>query len=87
MPERSLNRIDLNLLTVFATLMQERSVTRAGRRLNLSQPATSGALTRLREVFREPLFIRTGRRSIRRPMRATSASAVPTTPRSRCCRR
>jgi LysR family transcriptional activator of mexEF-oprN operon len=61
MPELNLNRIDLNLLTVFATLMEERSVTRAGQRLNLSQPATSGALNRLREVFRDPLFIRTGR--------------------------
>jgi LysR family transcriptional activator of mexEF-oprN operon len=61
MPELHLNRIDLNLLTVFATLMEERGVTRAGQRLNLSQPATSGALNRLREVFRDPLFIRTGR--------------------------
>jgi LysR family transcriptional activator of mexEF-oprN operon len=61
MPELHLNRIDLNLLTVFATLMEERSVTRAGQRLNLSQPATSGALNRLRKVFRDPLFIRTGR--------------------------
>jgi LysR family transcriptional activator of mexEF-oprN operon len=61
MPERGLNRIDLNLLTVFATLMEERSVTRAGQRLGLSQPATSGALNRLREAFRDPLFIRTGR--------------------------
>lgn len=61
MPELNLNRIDLNLLTVFATLMEERSVTKAGQRLNLSQPATSGALNRLREVFRDPLFIRTGR--------------------------
>lgn len=61
MPDLSLHRIDLNLLIVFATLMEERSVTKAGERLNLSQPATSGALNRLRELFRDPLFIRTGR--------------------------
>lgn len=57
----TLRSLDLNLLTVFATLMAERSVTRAGERLGLSQPATSGALARLRETFRDPLFIRTGR--------------------------
>lgn len=61
MPDLSLHRIDLNLLIVFATLMEERSVTKAGERLNLSQPATSGALNRLRDLFRDPLFIRTGR--------------------------
>jgi LysR family transcriptional activator of mexEF-oprN operon len=57
----SLRNLDLNLLTVFATIMAERSVTRAGERLGLSQPATSGALARLRDAFRDPLFIRTGR--------------------------
>jgi LysR family transcriptional activator of mexEF-oprN operon len=57
----ALRRLDLNLLTVFATIMEERSVTRAGERLGLSQPATSGALARLRDTFRDPLFIRTGR--------------------------
>lgn len=57
----TLRRLDLNLLVVFAAIMEERSVTRAGDRLGLSQPATSGALARLREAFRDPLFIRTGR--------------------------
>jgi LysR family transcriptional activator of mexEF-oprN operon len=57
----TLRGLDLNLLIVFATIMEERSVTRAGDRLGLSQPATSGALARLRERFRDPLFIRTGR--------------------------
>lgn len=56
-----LRNLDLNLLTIFATIMEERSVTRAGERLGLSQPATSGALARLRDTFRDPLFIRTGR--------------------------
>lgn len=55
------NRFDLNLLAVFAVLMAERGVTRAARRLGLSQPAVSGALARLRAIVRDPLFIRTGR--------------------------
>lgn len=54
-------RADLNLLTVFATLMRERSVTRAGQKLFLSQSATSAALSRLRDLFRDELFVRVGR--------------------------
>jgi DNA-binding transcriptional LysR family regulator len=50
--------IDLNLLVVFDAVMQERSVTRAGRRLGLSQPAMSHALTRLRYALKDDLFIR-----------------------------
>ncbi|QXM24103.1 LysR family transcriptional regulator [Elioraea tepida] len=57
----TLRSLDLNLLTVFAAIMAERSVTRAGERLGLSQPATSGALARLRVALCDPLFIRTGR--------------------------
>jgi DNA-binding transcriptional LysR family regulator len=51
--------VDLNLLKAFDALMTERAVTRAGLRIGLSQPAMSGALLRLRELFRDPLFIRT----------------------------
>lgn len=54
-----LNAVDLNLLKAFDALMTERAVTRAGQRVGLSQPAMSGALVRLRELFRDPLFIRT----------------------------
>src|SRR6266404_2231957 len=53
-----LGAIDLNLLVVFDAIMMERSVTRAGRRLGLSQPAMSHALTRLRHVLRDELFVR-----------------------------
>jgi LysR family transcriptional regulator, mexEF-oprN operon transcriptional activator len=58
--ESGLRRLDLNLLPVFLALMRERSVTRAGQALFLSQPATSAALARLRAVFRDELFIRNG---------------------------
>jgi DNA-binding transcriptional LysR family regulator len=51
--------IDLNLLIVFDAVMQERNLTRAGRRLGLSQPATSHALSRLRHMLHDDLFIRT----------------------------
>ena len=51
---------DLNLLRVFAAIMQERSVTRAGERLGLSQPAVSAALNRLRHLLDDQLFVRRG---------------------------
>jgi DNA-binding transcriptional LysR family regulator len=50
---------DLNLMRVFLTVLQERSVTRAAQRLGLTQPAVSYALARLREQFDDPLFVRT----------------------------
>ncbi|HEY9695256.1 MAG TPA: LysR family transcriptional regulator [Oculatellaceae cyanobacterium] len=57
--EINLAGIDLNLLVVFNALMNERHVTRAGERLGLSQPATSNALARLRNLIKDDLFIRT----------------------------
>jgi len=53
-----LGAIDLNLLVVFDAIMRERSVTRAGQRLGLSQPAMSHALTRLRHMLKDELFVR-----------------------------
>src|SRR3981189_3502454 len=50
--------IDLNLLVVFDAIMVERSVTRAGQRLGLSQPAISHALTRLRHRVKDELIVR-----------------------------
>lgn len=51
---------DLNLLRVFHALLRERSVTRAGDRLALSQPAVSAALSRLRHALGDELFLRQG---------------------------
>lgn len=51
-------RYDLNLLPVFLALMEERSVTRAADRLGITQPALSNALTRLRTLLQDPLFVR-----------------------------
>jgi DNA-binding transcriptional LysR family regulator len=53
--------LDLNLLKALDALLDERSVTRAASRLGLTQPAVSGMLTRLRESFEDPLFVRTQR--------------------------
>jgi DNA-binding transcriptional LysR family regulator len=49
---------DLNLLRVFDALMRERSATRAGERVGLSQPAVSAALNRLRHALNDELFVR-----------------------------
>lgn len=51
-------RYDLNLLPIFLTLMEERSVTRAAERLGITQPALSNALARLRVTMQDQLFIR-----------------------------
>ena len=48
------NRIDLNLLVYLDALLRERNVTQAANQLNLSQPAMSNGLRRLRELFNDP---------------------------------
>lgn len=58
MHKMNIQEIDLNLLLAFDALMQERNVTRAGERIGLSQPAMSHALTRLRKLCGDPLFVR-----------------------------
>ncbi|WP_271407893.1 LysR substrate-binding domain-containing protein [Pseudomonas sp. Q1-7] len=60
MNRNDLRRADLNLLVVFETMMRERNVTRAGERLFLGQTTISSALGRLRSMFNDPLFVRTG---------------------------
>src|SRR3954471_2304781 len=50
--------IDLNLLAAFDALMSERNVTRAAARVRVSQPAMSAALSRLRKLLGDPLFLR-----------------------------
>jgi len=55
-----IRKVDLNLLVVFDTLIDQRSVTHAAEELAISQPATSAALARLRRLFDDPLFVKTG---------------------------
>jgi DNA-binding transcriptional LysR family regulator len=67
---------DLNLLRVFDALMRERSVTRAGEQIGLSQPAVSQALTRLRGVLDDQLFVRRGSEMAPTPRAEALAPAV-----------
>jgi DNA-binding transcriptional LysR family regulator len=57
----NLRSVDLNLLPVFEAAYEERSLSRAARRLAMTQSAVSHALTRLRAVFRDELFVREAR--------------------------
>ena len=52
-------RIDLNLLAVFQAIFETRSVTAAAQRFGITQPAMSNALSRLRELCDDPLFVPT----------------------------
>lgn len=54
-----LDKIDLNLFRVLDTVYSERNLTRAAETLNLTQPAISNALARLRAALDDPLFVRT----------------------------
>lgn len=68
------NRLDLNLLAIFDAIMTEGSLTKAGRRLGMTQSAVSHALARLRDLTGDPLFERTGR-GMRPTPAATSMQA------------
>lgn len=52
--------LDLNLLVVFDAMLKHQSVTKAAEAIKLSQPAMSAAISRLRNLFDDPLFVRTG---------------------------
>ena len=58
------SHLDLNLLRVFFAIWDLRSLTAAGDRLGLTQPAISHALRRLRERFGDPLFVRVANRML-----------------------
>jgi len=62
------NRLDLNLLVVLDALLGEQNITRAGEKVYLSQPATSGALARLREFFGDDLLVQVGRKMVLTPL-------------------
>lgn len=55
------NGLDLNLLLALQVLLEERNVTRAARRLNISQPAMSAALNRLRDYFQDDILVAHGK--------------------------
>jgi len=55
----NIGRIDLNLLVYLDALLRERNVTKAANQLGISQPALSNGLRRLRDLFDDPLLVRT----------------------------
>lgn len=71
----NLQSFDLNLLVVLEALVEEGNVTRAARRMGLSQPAMSNALARLRRTFDDPLLVRTAQGMT--PTPAAQALVVP----------
>ena len=64
---KNITSIDLNLLVAFNALYLERNVTRAGDRIGLAQPSMSNALSRLRAMFDDELFIRSSQGMIPTP--------------------
>ncbi len=55
----NINKIDLNLLIYLDVLLREKNVTRAANQLNITQPAMSNGLKRLRNLFNDPILVRT----------------------------
>lgn len=73
--KNDIRALDLNLLKALDALLDEGSVTRAAQRLSLTQPAVSGMLTRLRDYFGDPLFVRTSHGMV--PTLRASELSVP----------
>ena len=69
----NIRNFDLNLLIVFKTLFDERNVTRASKKIGITQPAMSNALNRLRYLVNDELFIR-GPKGMRPTPRAVELS-------------
>jgi DNA-binding transcriptional LysR family regulator len=68
---------DLNLLVVLNSLLTEAHVGRAARKIGLSQPATSHALSRLRHMLSDPLLIRVGSRMELTPRALALRDSLP----------
>ena len=71
--------LDRNLLVALDALITERSISRTGEGIHLSQPATSGALARLREYFKDHLLVPVGRKMVLTPLAEglSQTAAVP----------
>ena len=69
-------RLDLNLLVALDALLCDKSVTKAASRLNITQPAMSGALARLRDYFEDPLVVQVGRHMELTPLATSLVTPV-----------
>ena len=56
----NIKNFDLNLLVVFRALFEEKNVTRASKKIGITQPAMSNALSRLRIVLNDQLLVKSG---------------------------
>ena len=74
-----LDNFDLNLLVAFDALLTERNVTRAARRLNVTQSAMSASLKRLREALGDSILVQHGRSMVPTPHAAALAPEVAST--------
>jgi DNA-binding transcriptional LysR family regulator len=72
----NLSALDLNLLLVFDAVLSERSVARAARRLHVTSPAISNALSRLRGALGDPIVTRSGRGIVPTPRALQLAPAI-----------
>lgn len=75
-PVPRLRAVDLNLLTVLDAMLAEHNVTRAAERLGMTQPAVSNALTRLRLLFDDELFVRRGKEMAPTPRALSLAGPI-----------
>jgi DNA-binding transcriptional LysR family regulator len=66
-----ISQVDLNLFVVLETIYTAGGITRAAETLHLSQSAISHALSRLREIFKDPLFVRQGNIMVPTPFART----------------
>ncbi|RMQ43316.1 Transcriptional regulator [Pseudomonas cichorii] len=83
MNKMNISTLDLNLLKVFEALHDESSASRAALRLGVTQSAISAALKRLREVYGDQLFVRTGR-GLAPTLRADQLKPVVTDALNKC---
>jgi DNA-binding transcriptional LysR family regulator len=67
MESTRLTGLNLNVLVALDALLSERNVTKAARRVGITQPAMSQTLARLRELFSDPLLVRQGRSMVLTP--------------------
>lgn len=83
MSDINIESIDLNLMKVFEALFEEGSATRAAIRLGLTQSAVSASLSKLRLMFHDPLFERTGR-GLKPTLRANELAPIIESALSQC---
>lgn len=72
----NIRKINLNLLVVLDALLSEGNVSRAARKIFITQPAMSNALNQLRDLFKDPLLVRSGRAMIPTPLAVEIAPKI-----------